>query len=101
MPENEQQIYALLQLASIPLIGSQRIRNLVARFKTPQNALAASAREIMEIQGIDKNLARQIKCNVDTKFADEQMAIFQKSGAKILVFWDKDYPDNLKKIHDP
>jgi len=98
---SEDEIFDLLRLSSVTGIGSQRIRNLIARFKSPSAVFRASARELVEIEGIDKTLARHIKIHQNTTFADEQLAKLQQSDARIVTFWDSEYPQLLKKIFDP
>ncbi|NOY58734.1 MAG: DNA-protecting protein DprA [Calditrichaeota bacterium] len=92
---------AFLRLWSVPRIGSQRIRNLIARFKSPDAVLRASPRELVEIEGIDKTLAYQIKNKSDPQFAAKQMQLIKKVNARLIFFWDKNYPELLKKIFDP
>lgn len=92
---------ALLRLWSVPRIGSQRIRNLIARFKNPDAVLRASPRELVEIEGIDKTLAYQIKNKSDPQFAAKQMQMMKKVNARLISFWDKNYPSMLKNIFDP
>jgi DNA processing protein len=101
LSDRENNILALLQLMSVPHIGSQRIRNLISRFKSPGTALAASPRELVQINGIDKTIARLIKTGSDKKFADTQIELLHKANARMITFWDKEYPQALKNIYDP
>ncbi len=98
---NEKELHALLRLLSVAGVGSQRIRNLIARFKSPTAAFQASHRELIEIEGIDKAIAHNIKTTGNEQFADEQMSLLNKHGAKMVTFWDPSYPPLLKKIFDP
>ncbi len=98
---NEKELHALLQLSSVTAVGSQRDRNLIARFKSPAVVLQASTRELVEIEGIDRTIAHNIKTTASEKFADEQMQLLAKRGARIITFWDSSYPPLLKKIFDP
>ncbi len=92
----------LLRLSSVPRIGPQKIRALVAHFKTPENVLHASARELIAVPGIDKKLASNILHHAtEEKFADEQLKRLNKLGGRIVTIWDKEYPDLLRKIYDP
>jgi DNA processing protein len=93
---------SLLQLSSVPRIGSQKIRQLVAHFKTPENVFHATARELIAVPGIDKKLAANILHHTDSeKFADDQLKRLNKLGGRIITVWDKEYPDLLRKIYDP
>jgi DNA processing protein len=95
-------IRGLLQLSSVPRIGSQKIRALIAHFKTPEEIFKASARELIEVAGIDKKLASNILHYKNSEeFADLQLRRLNKIGGRIITIWDKEYPDLLRKIYDP
>jgi DNA processing protein len=95
-------IHELLRLSSVPRIGSQKIRALIAHFKTPEEVFHASARELITVPGIDKKLASNILHHTtENKYADEQLKRLNKFGGKIVTIWDKEYPDLLRKIYDP
>jgi len=92
----------LLRLSSVPRIGPQKIRALIARFKTPENVFSASARDLITVPGIDKKLASHILHHTtDETYADEQLKRLNKLGGRIITLWDKEYPDLLRKIYDP
>ncbi|MEN3037807.1 MAG: DNA-processing protein DprA [Candidatus Kryptonium sp.] len=93
----------ILKLTMIPGIGSARIRNLVEYFKDTELIFKASLLELTKIEGIDKKLAKRIVeiKNQNSKFVDEQLLKAEKVGARIITFWDSEYPDLLKKIYDP
>ena len=95
-------VHELLRLSSVPRIGPQKIRALVAHFKTPDNVFHASAHELIAVPGIDKKLASNILHHTtEEKFADEQLKRLNKLGGRIITLWDKEYPDLLRKIYDP
>jgi ERCC4-type nuclease len=75
----------LLRLSSVPRIGPQKIRALVAHFKTPDEVFRASARELITVPGIDKKLATNILHHTaEEKFADEQLKRLNKLGGRIV-----------------
>src|SRR3990172_7379063 len=90
-----------LCLSSIPRLGPLKIRSLVTHFKSPENVLRASARELIRVKGIDASLATAIAHDADGRFADDQLRMMEKAGANIITLWDNNYPDLLKKIYDP
>jgi DNA processing protein len=99
MPLN---VHDLLCLASVPRIGPLKLRSLVAHFGTPSDVLKATARELLDVPGIDKKLAANIVHHTDgARFADEQLKRLNKIGGRIVTVWDKEYPALLKKIYDP
>ncbi|HPG39146.1 MAG TPA: DNA-processing protein DprA [bacterium] len=91
----------LLQLCTVPGIGSKKVCTLLARFKTPEAVLAASFRELMEIEGISKALATAVKNHHNDVFVQQQLELVEKTQAKLVSYWDKQYPPLLKKIDDP
>ncbi len=91
----------LLRLCTVPKIGSQRIRKLVAHFKTPENVLSASLRQLVRVDGIDHTLAVNINKGGDADFAQIQIRLMQKAHTKLISYWDAEYPTLLKKIADP
>jgi len=95
-------IHSLLRLSSVPRIGPQKIRALVAYFETPENVFKATARELIAVPGIDKKLASNIFYYTGgNKFADDQLKRLNKINGKIASIWDKEYPDLLRNIYDP
>ena len=97
---DEQTLHSLLRLISVPGIGSQRIRRLVAHFRTPTAVLNASPLSLMKIEGIDKVLAQNILKENKPSFADRQLEICKSKNFKIVSFYDKNYPTNLKETPD-
>ncbi len=98
----------LLVLSNIPGIGPNRLRALVSRFKDTRSVGEASARELCAVEGIEKKLAlaianffRDSGPSLNKRFVDQQLSRLNKVGGRVVTFWDKDYPANLKKIYDP
>ncbi len=93
-------IYDLLLLHSVPKIGARRVRQFMARFKTPQNVFSASLRELMTVPGIERRLAESVKRGGQPEWVEEQLAQAKQVGAEIVHFWHPCFPPLLKKIHD-
>ena len=98
-------VFDLLVLSQIPNIGPNRLRLLVSHFGSPTEVLAASAKEIMSLDGFSKKLAsnvahffRDSKIEQAKKYAERQLSLLNKAEGHIISFWDKGYPDLLKKI---
>ena len=95
-------VRALLNLSMIQGIGPARLRGLVNHFGDPESVLAASEKELAGVEGIDRGLARRIHSRVDfEKEIQIQLSRLNKWEARLVTFWDKEYPENLKKIYDP
>ena len=96
----------LFLLLSIDRIGPAKIRNLLARFKKLSSILSASTSDLIETEGISKELASRIRktsLNKDSiqKFLEKELKVLDKMGARIITVWDEDFPPLLKKIYDP
>ncbi len=101
-----EQLTDLYLLLSVDRIGPAKIRNLLARFKKLSNILSAATPELIETEGISKELAsriRKISSQRDSiqKFLEKELKALDKIGARIITVWDEDFPPLLKKIYDP
>ena len=92
---------ALLRLDSVQGIGGTRIRSLIAQFRSPSAVFQTSFTELLQVEGIDKKLAENILKRDNTQYAEEQLNKAKKVGVKIITFWDREYPENLKNTTDP
>jgi DNA processing protein len=92
---------ALLALYSIPGIGPARMRKLISYFGSPQKVLDVSARSLTLVEGIELKTAQKIKVGINDKFVQDQLKFLDEEHVQILTFWDKAYPDRLKRIYDP
>jgi DNA processing protein len=101
-------VHDLLVLSTIPGIGPNRLRALVSHFKDPHAIADASARELCAVEGIEKKLAltianffRDSGPALNKRSIDQQLSKLNKLNGRVVTFWDKEYPSNLKKIYDP
>ncbi len=85
----------------VPGIGNITFKKLIERFKSPDNILNASLSELMEVEGVGKELALRISKGMwsedPVKFIDKVKSI----GARLITYSDNDYPAILKQIYDP
>ncbi|MGA7161410.1 MAG: DNA-processing protein DprA [Bacteroidota bacterium] len=92
----------LLQLSAIPGVGANRLRALVTHFGSPTSVLAATPRDLIHVEGIDKKLASTIAHYKGGKaFSEEQLSNLNKANGRIVTLWHDEYPDYLRKIYDP
>ena len=95
-------IKALLTLHMIPGIGPNRLRMLINHFTSPEAVMSASERELRDVVGIDDVLSKVIhETHPDDRTIDQQFAALEEHGARIVTWWDDDYPSYLKEIYDP
>ncbi|MGB9591913.1 MAG: DNA-processing protein DprA, partial [Candidatus Kryptoniota bacterium] len=71
-------------------------------FGDADSVLGATEKQLLAVEGINQAIARNI---VQRKESENeirnQLSRMNKANARIVTFWDKDYPENLKKIYDP
>ncbi|HLX11985.1 MAG TPA: DNA-processing protein DprA, partial [Bacteroidota bacterium] len=100
--------FDLLVLNQIPNIGSNRLRMLSSHFEDYTQIYDASPKEFARVEGIHKKIASQIShflksddLDLAKKHAEKQLSMINKIGGGIITYWDKNYPELLKKIYDP
>jgi len=101
-------VFDLLVLSQIPQIGQNRLRMLVSHFGEPTEVIRASAKEIAAVEGFNKKLASHIThffrssdYEEAKRFAERQLSKLNKVEGQLVTFWEKRYPEALKKIYDP
>jgi len=78
-----------------------RLRALIGKFRSPQAVFTAPLNALCEVEGIDRITAEKIRNSADDGFAEQQLALAEKCQARILTYWDAEYPERLKQIYDP
>lgn len=91
----------LLRLSAIPGIGSNKMRALVGYFNSAARIFRASLKELTKVSGIDIKTAENIRNFDGREFARNQLRRLETSGARLITFWDGEYPEALKHIYDP
>lgn len=101
-------VFDLLVLSQIPNVGLNRLRLLTAEFDSFSGIAGASVRDIAAIGGFGKKLAtqtayffRNAKFDAARRHAEQQLSCLNKIEGTIITFWDRSYPEILKKIYDP
>jgi DNA processing protein len=103
---NFEQLSDLFLLLSIEGIGPGKIRNLLAKFRSTKNILAADYQSLMNVEGISTNLAKRIRKasherDEIEKFTEKELKKLEKLSGRLITIWDQEYPPLLKKIYDP
>jgi DNA processing protein len=98
----------LLTLSTLPGIGSTRLIKLISHFNDSRLIFSATAKDLAAVQGMEKKTAlRVVNCLRDSgadqarRFVDDQLSRLNKASARIVTFWDEEYPFHLKHIYDP
>ena len=91
----------LLTLSSIRGVGPNKLRALIGRFGTTLDILYASESDLTAVSGIDSITAKKIKNVRVNSFAKDQLTKTREYDARLITFWDEQYPEQLKEIYDP
>jgi DNA processing protein len=93
---------ALIALLSAEGIGNRRAMELVTLFHTPEAALKAPAGEVASALNVPLQVGRQVvKAGRSVDAAEKKLAAAERCGARVVTFWDEEYPERLKGISDP
>jgi len=101
-----QNLVFLNLLLSIEGIGPHKLLNLYAKFNSFEKILEADLFMLTKTDGISEILAKKI-LKSRTKISETKERTFaeleklQKLDAKIITFWDENYPKLLKTIFSP
>jgi DNA processing protein len=92
---------AAIILNMLPQVGPVRVRHLTERFGSPASILAATGSSLRGVEGIGPEVSSVITSWKEYADLDSELALVEKSGARVLMQSDAEYPELLKEIHDP
>jgi DNA processing protein len=92
---------AYIALNMIDGIGPVRVRALLEQFREPQAILDAPRGELMRVNGVGEEVARNVTNWRETVDLDGELARIEKTGVRVVTRDDADYPKNLRQIYDP
>jgi DNA processing protein len=78
-----------VDLYAVPRMNETRLKNLLARFGTPDRVLDAAAGELVEVKGVDEELAAA---------TGRRLEAARALGVRTIGYTDDDFPDNLKRL---
>ncbi|MDP3444360.1 MAG: DNA-processing protein DprA, partial [Ignavibacteria bacterium] len=93
-------------LSSTENIGPQKILALKSHFKTFENIYASTLSDIIKVEGIHTSSAFNIvknKINFESskKILANEMDQLKRQGARLISYWDDEYPSILRNIYYP
>jgi len=94
-------LFYWVALHFIPGVGSVSIRRLLERFHTPEAIFRASAKELLEVEGVGVKVAQEICKGPSEQTVQRELALLEKAGGKIVTIQDEVYPSRLRNIYDP
>jgi DNA processing protein len=90
-----------LGLRTVPGVGNRLFLHLIQHFGEPEKVFSASRGELLQVEGVNDRLVSSIQSHKIPKEVQEDLALAQKYGVRIITFSDTDYPTLLRHIHDP
>lgn len=85
----------------IPKVGPVRLRRLLEVFERPEAVLRASADRLAGVNGIGREVARQIAGWESQVDLPGELAAMAEAGVHVLTSESEHYPLHLRDIHDP
>ncbi|HLR33289.1 MAG TPA: DNA-processing protein DprA [Fodinibius sp.] len=85
----------------IPRLGAQRIRLLLQHVDHPQDIFRLDRGQLQTIYGIGPKTAEDIVSFDDWSRVDDILTKTERVGAKLMTYWDDEYPPLLREIYDP
>ncbi len=94
--------YLFINLLDIPMMSEAKLKNLLQRFKTPETIFQATRQDLLQVKGIDNEMASAITNYQPTEQTQEKIRRAQQLNIKIISYLEQGYPENLKSIsHAP
>lgn len=94
------EVVYLLSLKNIKGIGDAYARKLIKKFGSPEEVFQQKSADLVQIGGITTSLAESIVRYDGWDVAEKEAEEINKRGARIIKFYDNDYPENLKQIYN-
>lgn len=89
-----------IALSMLPEVGPVGARKLLSVFRSPEMIFNAGLNDLLSVEGIGINRARNIKAFSDWRAVEEQIGKMEKSGIKAVSLDDPLYPEMLREIYD-
>ena len=82
-------------------LGIKKKQKLLQKYHNPQNIWNLSFEELINIEGIEENLAKEITNESYKKGLEEEIAKMEHEKIFVISIYDDVYPKKLKKLYDP
>lgn len=96
-----QNLLPWLSLRSVPGVGCLLYRRLIDRFQTPAAVFEASLEALLQVAGITRRQALNIKNHHTPEQVFKEIDRIGQKCIRIVTLQDPDYPSLLRQIPDP
>ena len=90
-----------IALSMLPDVGPIRARNLLEVFSTPEQIFNAREKELVSVEGIGANRAKNIRAFKAWDEVRKQMEVMESTKMRAVHIGESIYPEMLKEIADP
>ena len=87
-----------VDLYAVPRMNETRLKNLLARFGTPERVFAAEPDELVEVKGVDEELASAVRSYKRSEETERRIASARELGVRTVCYTDEGFPGNLKQL---
>ncbi len=92
---------AYIALNMVDGVGPIRLRALLDRFNEPQAILSATRADLMQVEGVGEEVARNIMSWCEKIDLDGELERIEKAAVRVVTRDDPEYPKNLREVYDP
>jgi DNA processing protein len=89
------------RLKSTPGVGNLIYKRLIDVFGSPENAIHAPPKDLLQVEGVSDRLVSAIKRHTPPESVKKELEKIHQKGIRILTLNDSDYPTLLLEIPDP
>jgi DNA processing protein len=94
-------LFPWFRLKSTPGVGNLIYKRLIDVFHSPENAIHAPRKDLLQVEGLSDRLVTAIKRHTLPESVKKELEKVQQKAIKILTLTDMDYPALLLEIPDP
>ncbi len=87
-----------VDLYAVPRMNETRLKNLLARFGSPERVFDAEPNQLAEVKGVDEELAAAVRSYQRSEETGRRLAAAQALGMRTVCYSDADFPGNLKQL---
>lgn len=89
-----------IALSMLPEVGPIGAKKLLSVFKSPEKIFDAGLNDLLEVEGIGRNRAKNIKAFSLWKDVENQIKVMEQKEIKTIRFDNPSYPEMLREIDD-
>jgi DNA processing protein len=87
-----------VDLYAVPRMNETRLKNLLARFGSPERVLGAGTTELTDVPGVDRELADAVRSYKRGTETAELIQAATDAGVRTVCYTDTEFPANLKDL---